>query len=135
MFNRRNSRRIRLLWLCRARVFLLCRWRIVSAVRSSSLAEARLLNQHERMNADAAKWIWQTVSSGFFFPQLLFRPRQKQKADCAQNHVPLQPQITPTFIMIQTDFPLAILEAAFHAPTGKADQQQRAGFRLRGCVA
>ena len=68
------------------------------------------------ISADTAVWIWHSVSSRFFPPELLTHPRQEQVAHAAQDQVAFQPPVAPTLVLIQADLPLLVLETALDPP-------------------
>jgi hypothetical protein len=53
--------------------------------------------------ADTASWIWYTVNSEFFPPQLVSDASQEQITDTRQNQVPLQADVAPPLPSIQAD--------------------------------
>ncbi len=121
----RRIRRFRLIWQRRARALRSCMPASNAAVRCNRRDETRPSSHHERINPDTAVCTWQTVHSGFFFPQPLFRLGQKQVADRTENQMPLEARIPPSFVMSQADFALVVLEAAFNAPTREGRQKDR----------
>lgn len=69
---------VRFRWDFRAVALRCCQCWIVVAVCSMSACEARPLSHQLGTSAATASWTWHTVSSGFFFPQLLSHARQEQ---------------------------------------------------------
>ena len=58
-------------------------------------------------NSATAVWIWQTVNSGFFPPQLLVDPRKEQVAYGADGQVAFQPRIATPFVVVQSQLVLS----------------------------
>ena len=100
MPNSRSLLRVRFLWLFRAVAFLFWVLWILAAVRSSSFGDGRWSSHQYGIRAASAVWIWHSVNSGFFPPELLSRARQEQVADGTQDQMAFQPQITPTFVVL-----------------------------------
>jgi hypothetical protein len=116
MPNSRSFRRVALQWLLRAGAFLLCLRAIFSAARSYSGWEARPSSHHDLTTAAAARWTWQSVSSGFFPPMSLVDSRQQQVAHRRDRQVPLQPQPAAALVVPQADFPFLVLETPCPSP-------------------
>ena len=73
-----NRRRVRFTWLFRALAFRRSAQVIFLAALASSFSlDRRDANPQQRTSAATAVCNWQTVSSGFFPPQLLAHPRQE----------------------------------------------------------
>ncbi len=81
----RSFLRVRLMWALRVAALRCCQCWMVLAVASISAWEARPLSHQLRTRPLTAVWTWQTVNSGFFFPQLVFRAGQEQVADTSQD--------------------------------------------------
>ncbi len=80
----------------------------------------------ERISAETAVWIWQTVNSDFFPPQPLVGLGQEQVADRTENQMTFESRIASPLVVIQADLALAVLEAPFHAPTREGGQENGA---------
>jgi len=87
--SRRSFRFVALVWLARA--WALRRWWycIVSAVRWNKRSVEIGSSHQDWTTALVARWIWQTVTSGFFPPQPLAGDREKQVTDRSQYQVSL----------------------------------------------
>src|SRR5271165_6998955 len=123
------------MWLCRASAFLCWFCRISSAVRTSSLAEGRWSSHQQGINAPRAVWTWHSVTSGFFFPQVLSHPRQEQETDRADHQMTFQSQVSSALVVIQAHLSFLVLEATLHVPPREAHQQHRGDRGLRSRVA
>src|ERR1700722_10442038 len=112
----RSRRRVRLMWLVRAAA--LRRWvrLILAAVRSSTSFTGETCHHQKGISAATAVWIWHSVRSGFFPPELLPHPRQEQVADAAQNQVAFQTLVASALVLIQADLAFLVLKTALHAP-------------------
>ena len=123
------------MWLCRASAFLCWFCRISSAVRTSRLAEGRWSSHQQGINAPRAVWTWHSVTSGFFFPQVLSHSRQEQVTDRADHQMTFQFQVSSALVVIQAHLSFLVLEATLHVPPREAHQQQRGDRGLRSRVA
>src|SRR5437870_3493580 len=98
----RSLRRVRFTWLFRAWAFRRCAQVIfLAALASSSSFDRRDDNPQQRTSAATAVCSWQTVSSGFFPPQVLSQPRQEQITYRRDDQVTLQPQVTSALVLVQ----------------------------------
>lgn len=85
---------------------------------------ALLPSDQERTTAAAAMRTWHTVSSGFFPPQLLLDLRQEQVTHGGYRLMAFQPQVGTSLEVVEAQFRLLILEAAFDVPTREGHQQE-----------
>lgn len=132
----RSLSRMRFPWLLRAAALRRCAQAIfLAAFASTCSLDRRDDNPHERTNAAIAVCSWQTVSSVAFFPPFLPHPRQEQVADTTDDQVTFQPQVTPPLVLVQSDLGFLVLEATFHSPARKSDQEQGPHTRAGRCVA
>src|SRR5271165_957106 len=121
----RKMRRVRLVWQRRAQALRRCaRWS-TCAVCSSNFADTRRLIHHDRISAETAVWTWHTVNSDFSPPQPLFGDGQEQVTYRAEDQVAFEPRIASSFVMVQTDLALAVLEAPLDAPAREGHQEDR----------
>ena len=127
----RRSWRVRLVWQRRAQALRRCARSMSWAVRSKSRADTRPSSHHERISADTAVWTWQTVNSDFFPPQPLVSLGEEQIADRAEDQMAFESRISPSFIMIQADLALVVLEAPLDAPSREGHQEDRSHRGLR----
>src|SRR4051812_44322888 len=116
MPNARSFFRVALVWLVRAAAFLTCVRPISAAVRSSFFSVGRWHSHQYGIIAAIAVCTWHSVNSGFFPPELLSHPRQEQVAHAAQDQVSFQTPITASFILVQPDLALLVLEATLDSP-------------------
>ena len=123
------------MWLCRASAFLCWFCRTSSAVRTSSLAEGRWSSHQQGINAPRAVWTWHSVTSGFFFPQVLSHSRQEQETDRADHQMTFQSLVSSALVVIQAHLSFLVLEATLHVPPREAHQQHRGDRGLRSRVA
>ena len=131
----RKTRRVCLTWQRRAQALRRCaRW-INRAVRSNSQADTRPSIHHERISAETAVWIWQTVNSDFFSPQPLVGACQEQVADRTEDQMAFESRIASPFVMVQADLAFVVLEAPLDAPPREGRQKDRSYRRLRQRVA
>ena len=130
----RSRRRVRLMWLVRDSIAAQVQL-ILAAVRSSTSFTGETCHHQKGIQRATAVWIWHSVRSGFFPPELLPHPRQEQVADAAQNQVAFEPLVAPAFVLVQADLGLLVLKAAFDTPSRERDQQHRLDRGSRRCVA
>ena len=78
----------------------------------------------DSINAFAARWTWYSVISGFFSPQPVRLPRQKQVAHLSEKQMPTQRLIVADLEMAQTQFAFFVLQATFDRPAGEPHVQQ-----------
>jgi len=90
---------------------------MVLAVCSISVCEARPLRHQLGMSEATASWTWQTVTWGFFFPQLFSDTRQEQVAYTRQDQVTLESAVVSAFPLIESDLLFLILKAPFDTPS------------------
>src|SRR5258708_1123750 len=107
---------VRLVWLLRAWALRACVYWISWEPCSRSWLVAASSSHHDRTRADTAVCTWHTVSSGFFPPQVRMNFGQEEVAYGTEDPVPFQAHVFSPFVMVQTDFPFAILEAPLDAP-------------------
>src|ERR1700689_5930967 len=116
---------VRLVWHRFARAFRRCARSISAEVRSSSFRGGLRPNHQNGISAATAVWIWHSVSSGFFPPELLSHPRQEQVADATEDQVAFRPLIAPALILVQADLGFLVLETPLDAPPRERHQQHR----------
>ena len=81
------------MWLFLAAAFRRCARSISAEVRSSNAFGGDRLNHQNGINAATAVWIWHSVSSRFFPPELLPHPRQEQVTDATQDQMAFEPLV------------------------------------------
>src|SRR5690242_6471800 len=108
---------------------------MVSAVRWNNCCVEAGSSHQDWTTALVARWTWQTVTSGYFYPQPLTGDGEEQIADRSQYQVPLQACPSSAFPMAQPDFALLVLEATFDRPAREGDLQQFLQRRLGRRVA
>lgn len=118
----RSFLRVLFVWQTRAVALRCCQWAIVLAVCSISAAEARPLSHQLGASPPTARCNWQTVNSGFFFPQPPSSAGQEQVADAGHDQVALQAEPTAAFPLVEADFLFLIFEAPLDAPPRERDQ-------------
>src|SRR5437773_9603364 len=96
---------------------------------------ARSDNHKLLTTAATAVCTWQTVSSGFFPPQVLVDLGQEKMAHGAEDQMAFQTQVQAALIMIQAQFPFLILKTTLDAPARKGHLEHRGHRGLRRCVA
>src|SRR4051794_11053025 len=110
MPNARSFFRVAFVWLLRAAAFLLCVRAISSAVRSNNFFDGRWSSHQYGISAAIAVCTWHSVNSGFSPPELLSHPRQEQVAHATQDQVTFQSLVPASFILVQPDLALLVLE-------------------------
>src|SRR5208283_3963183 len=120
----RSFRLVRLVFDFRAAAMRFCQCWILFAASSINAVRRTPLSHQLRTRAATATCTWQTVRSGFFFPQPLADPSQEQVAHRSENQVSFQPQPSSAFPLVETDLLLLILETPLHPPTRESHQQQ-----------
>jgi len=99
------------------------------------LAEGRWSSHQQGINAPRAVWTWHSVTSGFFFPQVLSHSRQEQETDRADHQMTFQSQVSSALVVIQAHLSFLVLEATLDVPPREAHQQHRSDRGLRSRVA
>src|SRR5262245_24776039 len=112
----RSFRRVAFVWLLRACDRRCCAYRLSSAACWYSRIQARSDCHQLRTTAAIAVCTWQTVSSGFFPPQVLMDPRQEQVAHRREDQVTLQALIPSAFVVVQPQLAFLVLETTLDAP-------------------
>ena len=114
-----SLRLVVLVWLLRTMALRRWWYWMASAVRSKSSLLALSSSHQDCTTALVAARTWQTVTSGFFPPQLLTDGCQKQVAHGGEDQVPFQADLATPLPVRQAHFSLLVLEAAFDRPARK----------------
>src|SRR6266496_1865813 len=113
-----------LVWLLRATA-LRCWWYwIISAVRWNKALVADSSSHQDCTTALLAARIWQTVTSGFFSPQLLAGHHQEQVAHGREDQVSFEADPRSALPVCQSHFSFLVFETALDRPARKGDLQQ-----------
>src|SRR5437867_10014395 len=77
---------------------------------------------------------WGTVSAGDFFPQLTPQPDQEVMRQQAQGQVVVPADPAADFVVVHTQFALALQDGRFDRPAHATDPDQALPRRLGWCI-